>query len=342
MTILPQFFADLETEMAALAENEFAAASRKVWWPLCMKRRPSRGKKSVLAWLLSTARLHDESSGLHFEELAQQLTEIEPSFSGAGLNLKRNQLEDVASDGEMREGVDLALAWAEQIGGSIAYWPQRHAAKILRDGHLDEANGGFNAYDGKAFFAADHDLNPYRPELGTYSNLLTGATYRIDAAVSIDDARDNLGAVFGAIGAIKMPHGDDFRCLRPLALLLPPTIAPRGPELTGVRPIVIGNPGEATLVDQVQAMHAAGFVTPVHVSELSGFEDETTYYVVCEQVDASQLGAMLYLERSPYAITYFGTGAKLDRMHELEWHVRGRNKIATGHPFLLFKVTQAA
>lgn len=335
-----QFIASLETQMQALAEVEYLGALRKVWWPLVMKRRPSRGRQAVLAWLLSTAQIHEAHGGgdVSFEDLAQLFTEIEPKFSNAGLRLTKAQLEDARADSEMTEGVDLALAWAEQISAAIAYWPQRNAALILRGGE-----DTFDAYDGSRFFATDHPLNPFRAALGTYSNLLTGASAApIDVSVDLATARENLGKVYEHIGAIKLPHGDGFRCLRPKAILGAPKLFPRLQELTQISLAIPVTP-ETTLVEAAELVNTVGGVMPVNAGELSGFESETTYFVACEQVEASQLGAMVYLEREPHAIKYYGpeASAELDRARELQWIVRGRNRVAPGHPYLLFKVKAA-
>jgi hypothetical protein len=98
-----------------------------------------------------------------------------------------------------------------------------------------------------------------------------------------------------------------------------------------------------SLVEFVDTSARFGNVTAVQAGELSGFETETTYFVVVDQVEASQLGALVYLEREPFGITYYGpdSSAELSRTRVLEWHARGRNKMAAGHPYLLFKVTAA-
>jgi hypothetical protein len=83
-----------------------------------------------------------------------------------------------------------------------------------------------------------------------------------------------------------------------------------------------------------------GYAPPIKAPELANFEGGTTYYVICEQLAASQLGALIYTEREAYRINYYGelTDAVLNRADELEWHCKGRNGMSAGHPYLLFKV----
>jgi hypothetical protein len=48
---------------------------------------------------------------------------------------------------------------------------------------------------------------------------------------------------------------------------------------------------------------------------------------------------VIYTEREPFAINYYGTvdQAVLGRAQELEWQCHGRNVVSSGHPYLLFK-----
>lgn len=341
-TLFQEYLLGVEDSMQTLSENAYQGAVRRAWWPLIMKHRETMGGRTFLNWLLSTARIHDAGQGgrMTFESMAHAFTEIEVRTGESGLSITRSQLEDSMAGDEGREGVNVALAWAEQIGAAIAYWPQKHAAQILRRGHLAASAGGFDAYDGKPFFATDHPVNPYDDRVGTYSNIIAGKP--IDASVGFGEALDNWGEVLAHIGAIKMPHGEDFRCLRPRAILAPPKLMPRAQRISGLSAVPPVAP-DATMVEVADAVNVAGFTLPVHCSELSGFEDETTYFVACEQVDSSELGALVYLEREPFEITYYGPegSAELSRRDTLEWHVNGRNRIAAGHPFLLFKVTAA-
>jgi anaerobic selenocysteine-containing dehydrogenase len=61
---------------------------------------------------------------------------------------------------------------------------------------------------------------------------------------------------------------------------------------------------------------------------------------VAEQITDYQLPAMVYLEREPFHINWYGpqTQAILNRSDRWEWHNKGRQKVQPGHPFLLFKV----
>jgi len=85
---------------------------------------------------------------------------------------------------------------------------------------------------------------------------------------------------------------------------------------------------------------ALGYATPIKADELGGFESNKTCFLFCEQITASNLGGIIYSQREPFSIAYYGqqTDAELARMNRLQWLCNGRNVVAPGHPFLVFKI----
>lgn len=336
--LTPQFLVDLETRMQVITEREYARLTQNLWWQLITKVRPSTGRKDIITWLLSTAQIKDQGKGgnIAFDDLVSTYTEIENKFAGAGLLLQRAQLED--TDGG---GMDLAGQWSSDIGAYMAYWPQKRATHFLKNGHTAAE---YTGYDGKAFFATDHPLNPFNVGLGTYKNLFTGGdACDISVAVTAEVALQNLSKLRALIAGIKMPNGEDPRFLRPKAILCPPKLYPRAVQLTSAKFIAQAATGGAASGDIEGLIKALGYATPIECDELDGFESDTTYFVVCEQLSSSQLGAFIYVEREAFRINYYGTQdeAELNRKQELEWHAIGRNVGAPGHPYLLFKVKAA-
>ena len=340
--LTPEFLFDFESDMMALTENEYARFGQNLYWQKIMKTRPSSSKRERLAWLLSTAKIEYNGLGgnIAFEDLVALTTEYVNLNAAAGLKLQRNQLEDL--DGG---GLDLASKWSTDMGQYMAYWPQKQlVAAIL-------ANG--TAYDGKAFFATDHPVNPFNSSASppTYSNLLDYSTYRIDDSVTTDTALNNLGKLFAHIRTVKMPNGEDPRFLTPTALIVPPRMIPRVQQLTQAKFIAQAAATGGGGADVMAIVNAWGWAPPIEAPELSkditGVSDgDTTYYVVVQEGASTQLGPFIYWEREPFKITYYtgqggGTGvdAILDRARELEWHVQGRNVVGLGHPFLMYKVS---
>jgi phage major head subunit gpT-like protein len=340
VALTPQVLLKIEDRMKVIAEREYVRLTSALWWQSVAKLRPSTGRKEVLTWLLSTAMIKDQGKGgnISFDELVALYTEYENRYAGSGFRIEKGDLDD--ADGG---GMALAAQWSGDIGAYAAYWPQKRTADILKNGHTASL---YRSYDTKAFFATDHPLNPFKPSLGSYANLFTGVASgsypgacRIDDGVTVDVALVNLGKIFGYIAGIKMPNGEDPRFLRPRALLTPPRLFPRAVQLTSAKLLAQGATGGAATADVESLIKALGFATPTMADELSGFEDDTTFFIVCEQVSSSELGAIVYQEREAFAVNFYGilTDAELGRINQMEWQCRGRNVVGPGHPFLIFK-----
>jgi phage major head subunit gpT-like protein len=338
--LTPTNLVTLETRMSMLTENEYQRLSQGVWWPTVTKVRPTGAGKEILSWLLSTAKIHDLGKGgnLIFEDLVSETTEIEPRFSGDGLKLTRAQFED--TDGQ---GLDLAAAWSGQIGAQMAYWPQELATALLMNG---EDITKVRAYDKKAFFAVDHPVNPYRP-IQTFTNLFTGTATAtspgklpIDESVTVDVALQNLQKLVAYVASMKMPNGTQPRRLRLKYLIVPPALLFRAVQLTQAKFIAQAASGGAGVGDVEALIASLGFALPIQADELAGFEGDKTYFAVCEQITDTELGGLIYVDREPFRINYYGpqTDAVLNRADDLEWHCKGRNAMSAGHPYLIFKV----
>lgn len=349
--LTPSFLFDFESNMQAITEDEYSRFAANLWWSRYMRPRPSGSRREIVAWLLSTAKIEDLGKlggNLPFEDLVAAYTEFENRDAGAGLRLKRNQIEDL--DGN---GLELAGKWSSDIGAYMAYWPQKKLVELIKNGHV----AGNNSYDGKTFFAADHPLNPFNVGLGTYQNVFTGAAsgaypgaLPIDDSVDLDVALVNLSKAIAYIKSIRMPNGEDPRFLRPVGILAPPRMQQRVVQLTNAKFIAqMAGGGTAGGSADVEALIASlGFVQPTIADELAGFESDTTWFLACEEMSSTSLGGFVYIDREPFAIKYYtgqdgGTGvdAILDRARELEWHCHGRNVGGYGHPYSFFKAKAA-
>jgi len=329
---------DLESRMRTIQETEYLRLTSKLWYDRCTKIMTSGARREIVTWVLNTAQLEDVGQGgnLSFDDMTLLETEFTSKTAGKGLKLRRQQFEDL--DGN---GVDLASEWSAQMGAQHAYWPQKQVASLLKDGHLATSK----AYDGKAFFATDHPVNPEKTAVGSFSNLFTGGdAVPIHTGVTADVALANLQKVFGKIASIKMPNGSDPRFLRPAGILCGPTLFPRAVQLTNAKTIAQAAAAGGGGADVEALIAALGYGQPICCDELAGYESDTTFFVICEQVTSSQLGGFVYVDREPFSTRFYtgrggGTGvdAILDRADELEWHSSGRNVAGYGHPFAVFK-----
>lgn len=352
--ITPTFVMDLESRMRRIVENEYLrlTASDKMWWNKIAKVIPSGSRREIITWILNTAQLEDQGLGgnISFEDMYLLETEYVPKTAGKGLKLRRQQFEDL--DGN---GVQLATEWSAQMGAQHGYWPQKQTAALLKAGETTLA------YDAVNYFAKNHPVNPFNTAAGTYANLFSGAAAStpstdpndagypgacpIDASVSPDVALNNLAKVYGYISSMKMPNGSDPRMLRPAGILAGPALFPRVCQLNSAKFLAMAATGGAGTADTTGFISALNYGMPTQADELAGFESDTTYFVIAEQIAGSQLGAFAYVDREAFTIRYYtgrgggtGTDAALDRPDILEWHTSGRNIAAPGHPWLLFKV----
>lgn len=346
MPLTPQFVMDLESRMQIIAEREYTRLASNLWWQNITKVRPSTGRRDVIMWLLSTAMIRPEGSGgnIAFDDIVSKYTEVENKWSGAALKLRRDQLED--TDGG---GIELSSQWTGDIGSYMAYYPQKQVTHFIKNAHVTAASdpdNGYTGYDGLAYFANNHPVNPFKTSAGTYANLLTGAAsgsypgaLPLDVSQTVDVALQNMTSLMSWLATFKMPNGEDPRFLRPKGILCSPKMYPRLVQLTNAKFIAqVAGSGAAT--SDVEALiRSLGYAQPIMADELAGFENDTTYYVMCDQLASSQLGAVMYINREPYKINYYGNmdQAVLDRADELEWHCKGRNGIGAGHPYLLIK-----
>lgn len=340
--LTPEFLFDLESNMRVISEREYERLLSNLWWSMVAKEMPSGAKKERINWLLDTAKIERTIAGggqVPFEDIVSRTTEYVNENAAAGLELKKEQLED--HDGN---GVDLAAHWARQMGAYAAYWPQKEVAKAIR------ANG--NTYDGLPFFSpigSPHLVNPFKPAAGSFANDFTGAAsglypgaVPIDTSVSLDVAVENLAKVIAYVASIKMPNGEDPRMLRVKSIIVPPALVARASQLTQAEYIAQAAASGGGSGDIRAIISRWGFGMPTEAPELasvfSGGSD-TTYYVLAEEITTNELGALVYVNREPFQMIFHGpmTDAELARTRKLQWVTEGRNVVGLGHPYLLFR-----
>lgn len=339
--ITPQFMHELESRMSSIIERQYEQLLTDTWWQRVAKVKDSVTRRELFIWLLETAKIKRlEEGSMEFEDLVSTYAEFESKFAGAGMKLTKAQLEDVFNGIPGGEGLELAGAWARQIGVQAVYWPQNQVAEAIRKGEVELT------YDGKPFFATDHPVNGVDASDGTFANLLNatslGALAPIDEAVTLDVAVKNFGRVIAYMASIKMPNGRDPRKLRPVGLIVPPAMTTRAQQLTNAKLIAQAAASGGGGADVEAIVRNWGVGQPVQADELGAAfgGSDTDYYVIAAGADRSELGALAYVNREPFNVIFHGpmTDAQLARMREFQWLTGGRNVVGYGHPYLLFKV----
>lgn len=350
--LLPQFVVDLETDMQEIVQASYGSLTADLWWNQVAKVRPSGALKDILFWMIDTFTLRSEGKeggNKHFEELISQQTEIEHEHVGGGIILKNDQLND--QDGR---GLDQAANWSRQAGAQMAYWPQDRCTHFLKNAHNLGSSGGYTCYDALAYFAKLHPVNPNKTSAGTFNNLFKDTEVAasgntpyypggcpIDDSIDLDDALVNLSKIFSYITSIRQPNGTQPRGLRPDKIFCGPRLYPRAVQLTNAKFLAQVAGSGAGSADVSAVIGAMGYAQPVLVPELAGFESDTTFFVSAKTLAADPFGAIVYTQREPFSINFYGmmTERELKQRNELEYHVDGRNSVTPGHPYLLYKCT---
>lgn len=343
--ITPTFMHYLESRMQTITENQYQELVSDPWWRRVAKEKDSVTATERLIWLLETAMIKNlEPGSMQFEDMIATYTEYENEFAGAGLKLKKEQMEDVFNGIPGGAALQLASAWSKQVAVQAVYWPQKKIADAIKAGE-----SGLT-YDGKAFFATDHHVNGVDAGDGSFANLLNAASLGALApihdtgagAVSLDVAAQNLSKVFAYMAGIKQPNGRDPRKLRPVAIMHPPAMASRISQLLGAETIAMDSASAGGSADFRPIVKKWGLAPPIQADELGAAfgGSDVDYYVLAAGVDRSELGALVYVNREPFNVIYHGpmTDAELARIREFQWLTAGRNVVGYGHPYLLFKV----
>lgn len=340
--LLPNFIHTLDAKITGISTDNYSRLSKNLWWDKVAVRRNSESRMERINWLLSTAMI-ERPNASHgggqaiFEDIVGLYTEFENENATAGLTLKKETILDTYNGIPGGEAMNIAAKWASDVGKVAAYWPQKCIAEAIRSNPV--------TYDGKTFFAANHDQNPFDSEAGTYANDFTGSASGIyPGAVPIGGgdlavAQNNLAKAVAYVTSIKQPNGQLPRNLAVRGILVPPALYTRAVQLTSAFFLSGASSGPNDTKDLIAAL---GLGAPILAPELgSNYEggSDTTYYLVAEEITGDELGAFAYVDREPFnMITHDGVSdAELARKREFQWILEGRNTVAPGHPYLLFR-----
>lgn len=349
MVLTPSLVVNVETRMKRVSDDSYKARLANLWWRNVAIDDTTTGGKTILTWLLDTARIGEMNDGeWSHEDMFAIKHEYEVKFAGNGFKMNKTEFDD---DDTSELAYRAAAAWAAQTGVQFAYWPQRLISYVLKYGASDAK---IKSYDNLQFFANNHPVNPLRSEFGTYANLFTGAAsgsypgaLPIDESVSVDVALANLAKLRAYVAGILSTNGVDPRNLVFDKLIVPPRLYPRANLLLNAEVVAStaagGAGGSTDMRAYVKTLQGLG--QPIEATELGANMpggSDTSYYVSLKYQDAvvTDLAALMYVVREPFSIRYHGLmdDAKLQRVNEMQWASRGRNVVAMGHPFLLLKI----
>lgn len=337
--ITPTFVYDFQRNLNLRFSNAWSRTLASQWWKLLTITQTSASLQELYEWMLETAQIRPTGSKgdqLDFEDLVAISHAITNENFGTGLRLNRNDVED--------NKYDRAAKWAADSGNAAGYWPQRMITALILGGKtgtvtVSGESKSLLAYDGLTFFNKLHPVDPYNAALGTYGNLFSGAYNAITNPTYYGGTLTpaTLARVIAAIVSIQHPGGAP-RYLVPRVLAVDPSNTLTASVITGAE--IMTDPtnsgGAAAATNMVKRAYSLG--EPITIPELAS--EPGVFYVGCEAREDAFEGAFIYQERKPFELTSYNgmTQADLDRMNAFEWHLRGRNTAAYGHPYLFFRV----
>lgn len=330
--ITPAWINRFETNTQFLLQDSWARRARSLFWDKVMEVKQSQTGREILFWLLETAKIVDEGNGgnKRFDDLAAQFFEIVNKNSGAGLRLTTNEIRDGQMSAEGVRGMpllDFAAAWARQVGGHAAYWPQQALIQLLQNGTT--ALG----YDGVAFFSTAHPINGFNSGAGTFSNRISGLPLSVVTAGVYDVAKMvyNLSQVLAAVRLTKQPNGLPRDVQWKYAIAGPDMQLPLSLMLEAK---TFGG-GGVSVGPNENFMSRMG-IEPIIAPELT---ETGVVYLVAEAMPGEG-GAFIFQERDPYVLSSYAPEslAELQRRKEFEWSFDGRNAASYGHPYLAVRI----
>lgn len=359
LAVTQSFTFDFLSNCRAISERSYENKLKHVVWPKFTKVMPSGSSQEIVAWLLNTARIKRNGQGgnIRFNSLAQvKQTYVNGNFYDA-LELEHNQMTDL--DGH---GVDLAATWNSACGADIAYFRQRELVTLLLQGESGLC------YDGLSYFNASHPVHPLMPGSALYANIFTGGdsgaypgACPIDPAVTADVALDNLQKIKTYITSVKAPNSVDPRFLTFRNIIHPPALTGRLNQLAKAKFIAqkasgggagsgdvdgyIGSLGFGELIEMPEIGAGQSYSTDpvdgIGGNTVSG--SDTDFYVLCQEVDQSEVGAMVWVDREPVTVTPFTPFDTPEnaKSRKWQWIAQGRGTAGYGLPYFMFKCKAA-
>jgi phage major head subunit gpT-like protein len=315
----PEHVMSVEDRIAKLVNNDFQLALENAWWDRLMMERPSTGRKEFLEFLLTTADIHRLDTGqMVYDELVKSFFEFENMKWGTGLRVNQDQFED--------NELGFVSDWAAQAGAAMALAPQYQAVALIQAGETALA------YDGKAFYATDHPVNPFDTSKGAYSNLMAGLPLADGDGNPIEQ---NFALAEARMRSFKMPNGRN-RNLGPTMLVVPPELKRPALTITGAKFISATENVQASSFQAKWNGKIHDGVEVIVINELSESPDD--WYIATSN-SGTNLLPLVYANRKPYQINSYNgiTQAELNLRDELLWQIKGRNVAFYGHPFTMIK-----
>jgi phage major head subunit gpT-like protein len=199
MQITPAALRALNTAFSALYQEAFDASTP--FWDRIATLVPSTTKSNTYGWMLKIPRMREWIGERIAQNLAAQAYAIVNKSYELTVEVDRDDIED--------DNLGVYRPVVSEVGAQAARWADDLLVALLQNG--DDA--AFPCYDGKAFFADDHPVDPTGKVSGTIDNLFAGT------ALDATNYATVRAAMMGYKGADGKPLG-----VRPNLLVVPPQL----------------------------------------------------------------------------------------------------------------------
>lgn len=178
-----------------------------VWQDLCTPIK-SGTKKETYAFLGSVPQVREWGTGRKARGLYEESYDVENLKYESTLEVDRDEIED-DQHGQIKVRVN-----------ELAERAARHKDYLIGQLLINGATAGYTSYDGKTFFAADHESG----KSGVQDNDLTPAAVHVDAP-SAAEFRTSLGTAMATLLALKDDQGEPMSMSATgLVAIVPPTM----------------------------------------------------------------------------------------------------------------------
>lgn len=315
------YFRALNTAVREVSAKAFEVAAGKTTSQFAMTEIVEIAEELLLTLYVDSVEIRSNVDEADFKVSQQNETALRLQYGFDTAALKVGRMEYRNSDAGARR----TRNWATNLGRAAAVLPDTQFWTMAQDSNT------MSKLDSLNYFATNHPFNPTDSSKGTFSNNLSGSTYDISTAVTLEAAVQNLSNAVTVTRALKQSDGKTFRMTRPKYLFVPPSLELRADLLTG------GSLGQVAGTDYSRVGKTYGLQAIV-VPQLS---DTNRYFLGFDPADdAPEMAAALRWVNEEFGIVYTDVESKSDKelseQNQFEWLARGASAIAFVDPSKLF------
>lgn len=234
---------------------EMGRTAAGVWWPRIAMEVPSGTEEEIYEWMHMVPSVRKWVGPRRVNRLATNGYRLKNDKWEETIGVARTKIED--------DKLGFYAPRFEMMGLAVAKWPDQQLAKLLKNGATDLC------WDGKAFFADDHPIDPNDADAGSIDNKF---------ALALTSA--NFDTVYSKMQEYKSEAGEPMG-LVPDTMFIPPALRAAAQKITKseIIPSAAGTASESN--------YNKGIVDVVVLPELAG--EDTAWYLAVTKLPVKPL-----------------------------------------------------